>query len=162
LRRRATVAQGARRRHRRERERPRPDGPRPGRGHRLGLRQGAPRPGLALIQEGRETMRWRLIATGAVCALVLAAGGPGAAAGAAAAPSPDRPAPPTNLRVPPLAFDSDSITIAWEKPASHAEVVDYHVFMDGVFAGSASQAATSPARPFVDRFYGDPANGQQV
>jgi len=102
-------------------------------------------------------MRWRTIATTALCSLVLAAAG-GSSARAAA----DRPAPPTDVRVPALAFDDQSITLAWEKPADRAGIVDYHVFVNGRFAGSASLNATSPATPFVDAFYADPTNGQQV
>jgi exo-poly-alpha-galacturonosidase len=104
-------------------------------------------------------MRWRTIATTALCSLVLAAAGGSSAATAAAT---GRPAPPTNVRVPALAFDAHSITIAWEKPADHAGIVDYHVFLNGQLAGAASQDATSPAKPMVDAFYADPANSQQV
>jgi exo-poly-alpha-galacturonosidase len=102
-------------------------------------------------------MRWRTIATTALCSLVLAAAG-----GSSAAASGAMPAPPTNVRVPALAFDERSITLAWEKPANHAGIVDYHVYLNGRLAGSASQNPTSPAKPLVDAFYGDPANSQQV
>jgi exo-poly-alpha-galacturonosidase len=102
-------------------------------------------------------MRWRTIAMTALCSLVLAAG-----SGSSAAAAGDRPAPPTDVRVPALAFDPHSITIAWEKPADHAGIVDYHVFVNGQLAGSASQNPTSPAKPFIDGFYADPTNSQQV
>src|SRR5215472_15628255 len=102
-------------------------------------------------------MRWRTIAMTALCSLVLAAG-----SGSSAVAADDRPAPPTDVRVPALAFDASSVTIAWEKPADHAGIVDYHVFVNGQFAGSASQNSTSPAKPFIDGFYADPTNSQQV
>lgn len=102
-------------------------------------------------------MRWRTIATTALCSLVLAAAG-----GSSAMAANDRPAPPTDVRVPALAFDEHSITLAWEKPADHAGIVDYHVFVNGQLAGSASRNPTSPAQPFIDVFYADPTNSQQV
>ena len=102
-------------------------------------------------------MRWRRLAMTALCSLVLAAAG-----GSSAAASSDRPAPPTNVRVPSLAFDEQSIMIAWEQPADHAGIVDYHVYVNGTLAGSASQNTTSPAKPFIDGFYADPSNSQQV
>lgn len=103
-------------------------------------------------------MRWRTIAMTALCSLVLALG----SGSSTAAASNDRPAPPTDVRVPALAFDASSVTIAWEKPADHAGIVDYHVFVNGQLAGSASQNSTSPAKPFIDGFYADPSNSQQV
>jgi exo-poly-alpha-galacturonosidase len=106
-------------------------------------------------------MRSRLIVATALGALVLvAAGSPGGAAGTE--PATAAPAPPINLRVPALAFDETSITLAWEKPANHADLVDYHVYMDGKLAGSSSRNPTSPAKPFIDRFYADPTNSKQV
>jgi exo-poly-alpha-galacturonosidase len=102
-------------------------------------------------------MRWRTIAMTALCSLVLAGG-----TGSSAAAANDRPAPPTDVRVPALAFDANSITLAWERPADHAGIVDYHVFVNGQLAGSASQNTTSPAKPFIDGFYADPTNSQQV
>jgi exo-poly-alpha-galacturonosidase len=104
-------------------------------------------------------MRWRTIALTAACSLVLMLA---AAGGSSAAAANDRPAPPTDVRVPALAFDEHSVTIAWEKPADHAGIVDYHVFVNGRLAGSASQDPASPAKPFIDGFYADPSNAQQV
>jgi polygalacturonase len=51
------------------------------------------------------------------------------------------PQDPTNLEVPPLAYDEDSIILTWEKPADATdarspEIVDYEVFQDGVSLGS--------------------------
>jgi len=89
-----------------------------------------------------------------------------------------RPAPPTDLRVPALANDESSITLVWDKPADHAagdargagasqrstDIVDYHVYQDGTYAGSANEhaSATSPAKPYIDAFYADPVNRAQV
>src|SRR5215469_9869983 len=102
-------------------------------------------------------MRWRTIAATAVCSLVLAATG-----GSSASAAGDWPAPPTDLRVPALAFDEHSVTLAWERPAHHTAIVDYHVFVNGEFAGSASQNDMSPAKPFIDGFSADPTNSRQV
>src|SRR5690348_8422472 len=71
---------------------------------------------------------------------------------------PDRPAPPTDVRVPTLAYDEQSITLAWNKPAEHSGIVDYHVYLDGRLLGSSSAGAGSPAKPYIDAFYADPAN----
>jgi len=87
-------------------------------------------------------MRWRTIARTALCALVLAAVG-----GSSATAANDRPAPPTDVRVPALAFDEHSITLAWEKPADHAGIVDYQVFVNGQLAGSANSTGLSFGSP---------------
>jgi exo-poly-alpha-galacturonosidase len=83
---------------------------------------------------------------------------------AAAARVPDRPAAPTSVRVPTLAHDEDSVTLVWEKPAEHKDIVDYRVYRDGRYLGSAGAQAdrTSPAQPYIDAFYADPANARQV
>jgi exo-poly-alpha-galacturonosidase len=73
-----------------------------------------------------------------------------------------RPAAPTGVRVPALAEDESSITLVWEKPRDHAGIVDYRVYLDGRPIGLASTASTSPAKPYLDRFYADPANAAQV
>src|SRR5262249_224981 len=44
----------------------------------------------------------------------------------------------------------------------HGDIVDYHVYLDGRLAGSANAGAASSARPYIDRFYADPANGRQL
>jgi exo-poly-alpha-galacturonosidase len=107
-------------------------------------------------------MGWRWIATTALCALAVVTAGGSSAAAAPDAAGAAAPAPPVDVRVPTLAFDERSVTLAWEKPANHAGIVDYHVYVDGTLAGSASRNPTSPARPFIDRFYADPANARQV
>jgi exo-poly-alpha-galacturonosidase len=72
------------------------------------------------------------------------------------------PAAPTDLRVPTLAFDEQSITLAWEKPAAHTNVVDYHIYRGGALIGNASDNPTSPAKPYFDAFYADASNANQV
>lgn len=64
-----------------------------------------------------------------------------------------KPAPPTEVRVPALANDDTSITVVWEKPAAHRDITDYHVYLDGKYAGSANAANTSAARQQIDAFY---------
>jgi exo-poly-alpha-galacturonosidase len=121
-------------------------------------------------------MRLSITGLGVLCALgVTFAAGPHATAAALlGAPSATpalaagagmrqaAPAPPTGLRVPPLAYDATSITLAWEKPASHADIADYDVYENGQFIGSANAANTSQAKHYIDEFYADPANSQQV
>jgi exo-poly-alpha-galacturonosidase len=79
-----------------------------------------------------------------------------------ASTAPAGPAPPASLRVPPLAYDATSITLAWEKPPGHGGIADYDVYENGRLIGSANSANTSQARRFTDNFYADPANSQQV
>ncbi|WP_203919403.1 fibronectin type III domain-containing protein [Rugosimonospora africana] len=93
--------------------------------------------------------------------LVLAlTAGPAAASGAPGHGT--RPAAPTGVRVPALAYDESSVTLVWEKPRDHAGIVDYRVYLNGRRLGLASDASTSPAKPYLDRFYADPANAAQV
>src|SRR5262245_18912877 len=97
----------------------------------------------------------------AIAVLLLAPLLTPAAAGANGAEA-SRPAPPTDVRVPTLAFDEQGITVAWNKPARHADIVDYHVYLDGRLLGGSSAGAGSPAKPYIDAFYADPANSRQV
>jgi exo-poly-alpha-galacturonosidase len=121
-------------------------------------------------------MRLSITGLGVLCALgVTSAAGPHVIAAALAAAPPSTPAiasgagvrqaapaPPAALRVPPLAYDATSITLAWEKPASHADIADYDVYENGQFIGSANAANTSQAKHYIDDFYADPANSRQV
>src|SRR5712691_3309834 len=108
-------------------------------------------------------MGWRRIAMAALCSLAIAGSGGAAGAVAAVATAPDaRPAPPAQVRVPTLAFDESSVTVAWEQPADHAGIVDYHVYANGRLAGSASLDPSSPALRRIGAFSADPANAQQV
>ena len=66
------------------------------------------------------------------------------------------------MRVPALAFDQSTASLVWDKPASYASIVDYHVYQDGRLVGSASTSEHSPALPYINAFYSDPANAAQV
>jgi exo-poly-alpha-galacturonosidase len=80
-------------------------------------------------------------------------------------PSPQpaaRPQPPSQVRVPTLAFDQSSASIVWEKPREYASIVDYHVYQDGRLIGSASHTTDSASLPYINTFYADPANAAQV
>lgn len=44
---------------------------------------------------------------------------------------------PSNLQVPVLAYDENNIVLVWEKPENYANIVDYHIYMNGQFIGSA-------------------------
>src|SRR5665647_1385497 len=103
-----------------------------------------------------------------VLAAVLAAGLVMAPA-AAAAPAPAqqtqpgaRPQPPSDLRVPALAFDQSSVSLVWEKPQDYGNIVDYHVYQDGRLIGSASATTGSASLSYIKSFYADPANAAQV
>lgn len=62
---------------------------------------------------------------------------------------------PVNVQVPTLAFDDRQIILVWEKPASHADIVDYRVYANGKLLGTSNHNNTevSPAKPYIDRFY---------
>src|SRR6266567_3787222 len=82
--------------------------------------------------------------------------------GAAVAASSSDPPPPQALRMPTLAHDDHTITLAWRDPADRTAVTDYHVYRDGQLIGSSSQDPTSTAKPHVDGFYADPASAAQL
>lgn len=68
----------------------------------------------------------------------------------------DRSAAPQNVQVPTLAYDDDSIVLAWEKPTTPTgEIKDYNVYMNGKLLGGtiANQDQHSPAKPYIDNFY---------
>lgn len=65
---------------------------------------------------------------------------------------------PQNVQVPALAYDEKSITLVWEKPAVYDNVVNYNIYMDGKLVGTASDNKTSPAKPYIDKFYADSSN----
>lgn len=65
-------------------------------------------------------------------------------------------AAPQNVQSPVLSADDGHVVLVWEKPLAEAEkVVDYHIYRDGVFTGSArdNQDVYSPAKPYIDNFY---------
>ncbi|MFA9438240.1 glycosyl hydrolase family 28 protein [Uliginosibacterium sp. sgz301328] len=64
---------------------------------------------------------------------------------------------PRNVRVPALAADDNSIILVWEKPEKYDDIVDYNVYINGKLAGTASanNDATSPAKPYINKFYAD-------
>jgi exo-poly-alpha-galacturonosidase len=82
------------------------------------------------------------------------------------APAPPKPtAPPqqpSHVRVPALAFDQSTVSLVWDKPVAYAGIADYHVYQDGRLVGSASTSAGSAALPYINAFYSDPANADQV
>lgn len=103
-----------------------------------------------------------------VLAVVLAAGLMAAPA-AAATPAPaqqtqaaERPQPPSDVRVPALAFDQSSLSLVWDKPQDYGNIADYRVYQDGRLTGSASSTTGSAALSDINTFYADPANAAQV
>ncbi|MEF9677288.1 glycosyl hydrolase family 28 protein [Pectobacterium aroidearum] len=68
----------------------------------------------------------------------------------------DRSAAPQNLKVPTLAYDDNSVVLAWEKPTKPAAgIKDYRVYMNGTLLGGTidNQNTHSPAKPYIDNFY---------
>ena len=111
--------------------------------------------------------------TAVLAASLLSAPAPAAGLSPAVQPTrhtqpapPPRPATPpqrpSHVRVPALAFDQSTASLVWDKPASYASIADYHVYQDGRFVGSASTSEHSPALPYINAFYSDPANAAQV
>jgi exo-poly-alpha-galacturonosidase len=111
--------------------------------------------------------RLRVTAIGAIALMVLGVAGTATSAQAAsnttavAAAARSAPAAPQQLTVPTLSPDADSISLVWAKPASHADIVDYHVYSGGRLIGEASDQAGSQAGPLVSHFYADPSNAAQ-
>ncbi|MFJ2982939.1 MULTISPECIES: glycosyl hydrolase family 28 protein [unclassified Pseudomonas] len=62
---------------------------------------------------------------------------------------------PSKVLVPTLAYDDQQIILAWQKPAHHADITDYHVYANGQLLGSsnANNGQVSPAKPYIDHFY---------
>jgi len=62
---------------------------------------------------------------------------------------------PPKPQVPTLAHDDRQIILVWQKPANHADIVDYHVYANGKLLGGSNANAdqVSPAKPYIDRFY---------
>jgi exo-poly-alpha-galacturonosidase len=100
-----------------------------------------------------------------VVAAVAAAGGvsPGTAAPAADSRALTGPvSAPTNLQVPTLAYDDQSVTLVWRPPSGSTGIVDYRVYQNGVPVGTADQGPTSVATGYIKRFYADASNSQQM
>ncbi len=115
-----------------------------------------------LASRHRRRSPARLLAS---AALVLAIGIPAQAASAASSTAPQhdaRPASPVHVAVPRLAYDDSSVTLVWKRPASGPAPVDYHVYLDGRFAGDAQSGNQTDAARFIDQFYADPDSADQV
>jgi exo-poly-alpha-galacturonosidase len=67
-----------------------------------------------------------------------------------------------SLVVSTIAHDSNSITLAWQKPANYSNIVDYNIYMNGNRIGDANNNIASKAKPFMDKFYNDPSNSSAV
>lgn len=110
--------------------------------------------------------RRRLLARSfAVAALSVAVAVPARTASAApsgASRDTVRPASPVDVAVPRLAYDDSSVTLVWKRPAAGPAPVDYHVYADGRFVGDAQRDNRTDAARFIDRFYADTDNADQV
>lgn len=65
---------------------------------------------------------------------------------------------PINVQVPQLAYDDESIILTWEKGSDYDNIVDYNVYQDGKFIGSAkdnfvknSKNAAAYMKAFYDK-----------
>lgn len=111
----------------------------------------------AVMQRFRMAwVAWGWLAVG--CQALSCAGQPRQAESGGAPAGRVNPAPalvPQQLEVPTLAFDEQSLVLVWHKPEQYAQVVDYHVYMDGQLLGSAdaNNTRSSPAKPYIDGFY---------
>jgi exo-poly-alpha-galacturonosidase len=66
------------------------------------------------------------------------------------------------LIVPTLAYDDNSITLAWHKLGNYKNIVNYNIYMNGKLIGNANNNVTSKAKTFIDNFYKDPSNNSAV
>lgn len=63
---------------------------------------------------------------------------------------------PVNIQVPTLGCDDDSILLTWEKGENYQDIVDYNVYQDGEFIGTASEnfaKNSSFTNEFIKSFY---------
>uniref|UniRef100_A0A915D0C0 Fibronectin type-III domain-containing protein n=1 Tax=Ditylenchus dipsaci TaxID=166011 RepID=A0A915D0C0_9BILA len=71
---------------------------------------------------------------------------------------------PQAVCVPTLAYDQNSIILAWNKPDNYSSIVDYNVYMNGKKLGNASSNANqhSVVKPYFDSFYNDDVDNFHV
>uniref|UniRef100_A0A915CZV2 Fibronectin type-III domain-containing protein n=1 Tax=Ditylenchus dipsaci TaxID=166011 RepID=A0A915CZV2_9BILA len=71
---------------------------------------------------------------------------------------------PQAVCVPTLAYDQNSIILAWNKPDNYSSIVDYNVYMNGEKLGNASSNANqhSVVKPYFDSFYNDDVDNFHV
>jgi exo-poly-alpha-galacturonosidase len=67
-----------------------------------------------------------------------------------------------NLTVPALAYDDNSITLAWHKLGNYTNIVNYNIYMNGNLIGNANNNTASKAKPFIDNFYKYSSNSSAV
>ncbi|MBD7911723.1 glycosyl hydrolase family 28 protein [Clostridium cibarium] len=67
-----------------------------------------------------------------------------------------------NLIVPTLAYDDNSITLAWHKQTNSSDIVDYNIYMDGNLIGNANNSSEFKAKSLIEKFYNDPSNSSAV
>lgn len=69
---------------------------------------------------------------------------------------------PQDLSVPILAYDDNSITLAWHKPENYNNIKNYNIYMNGKLVGNSNDNKNSKAKPFIDNFYKDSSNKSAV
>lgn len=72
---------------------------------------------------------------------------------------------PTNVQVPKLGYDDDSIVLTWEKGQDYSNVVDYNVYQDGKLLGSAKEnfeKNSKYAAAYMKSFYDKDADNFHV
>lgn len=67
-----------------------------------------------------------------------------------------------NLLVPTLAYDDNSITLAWHKSENYKNVANYNIYMNGKLIGNANDNSVSQSKKYIDSFYNDTSNRSAV
>lgn len=100
----------------------------------------------------KNTKGWTLILAVSLAFVIFPFAMPAQAALAGIVPAPQQ------VNVPAMAYDEGSITLVWQKPPVYEDITNYNVYMDGKLIGTANDN-TSPAKPYIDKFYQDSSNG---
>lgn len=63
--------------------------------------------------------------------------------------------PISQVIIPTLAYDENSVVLTWHKPDDYTNITDYRVYQNGTAIGLASENnnANNPAKPYIDKFY---------
>lgn len=61
-----------------------------------------------------------------------------------------------------VAYDSNSISVVWQKPNNYSNITDYYVYMNGKLIGTANKNNKSQAKKFIEKFYNDSSNNSAV
>lgn len=68
---------------------------------------------------------------------------------------------PQNLIVPTLAYNDNSITLAWHKPDNYKDITNYNIYLNGKYIGNTNDTSCK-SKSLIDNFYKDPSNNSAV